>query len=81
MAPEGKIVLSGRTDDSPDPNRNVSVEQCHGVVRGELGLWIYGRIHYRDVFEQPHVTNFRFQYYSKRGRQGLNVCREGNEAD
>ncbi len=47
----------------------------------ELRLYIWGEVHYADVFQKSHVVKFRFVKKQGSGWANLDYCPEGNEAD
>lgn len=51
------------------------------IATGRAAIFIYGDIHYRDVFGDPHVTTFRLMYTGPwGGKKALTFCDEGNDA-
>jgi hypothetical protein len=65
--------------------RRLTAEEITGVVRGEVGIYIFGRVTYRDAFKKERFTYFRLIYTARhwpppKGAQ-LNFCESGNDAD
>ena len=57
--------------------------QVEAVRQGEITVWLFGRIRYRDIYGRDHTTNFRFQLATPDGNWrtgGFKATVEGNEA-
>jgi hypothetical protein len=67
--------------------RALTAAQCEDIASGRLGIYFYGRIEYRDIFNKRRWTNFKFVYtnsaYPPVGNGGgvFNICQSGNTAD
>lgn len=44
-------------------------------------LYVWGEVHYVDVFDNPRFVKFRFMRKPGQGRPGLEYCHEGNDAN
>jgi hypothetical protein len=57
--------------------------QMTAVQRGEITVWLFGRIRYDDIYGHHHTTNFRFQLATPDGNWktgGFKATVEGNDA-
>lgn len=65
----------------------LTAAQCALVQRGRLGIYVYGRIEYRDVFRRDRWTNFKIAYIGSQfppvanGGGTFNLARSGNDTD
>lgn len=60
-------------------------EEAHMLAtqRGEMTVWLFGRIKYDDIYGRHHTTSFRFQLATPDGNWktgGFKATAEGNEA-
>lgn len=62
-------------------HEELTAEQLTDLQNGTTKLWVYGELHYRDIFKKPHTTTFRLVLVGENGaiRHGLGYCQEGNE--
>jgi hypothetical protein len=64
--------------------RPLTAEEMAAVERGDLSIYIYGRIEYKDAFNRPHWTNFCFATTAL-GKEGFSTaiakCDRHNDAD
>ncbi len=64
--------------------RALTAEEIRDINGGARGIFIWGRIIYRDAFAKPHYCNFRLYYtgtYPPARGAVLNFSETGNEAD
>jgi len=67
--------------------RALTQQQAADVGTGRLGIYIYGRIEYEDIFKKKRWTTFKFVYTNSifppiaGGGGSFNICQSGNETD
>lgn len=64
--------------------RALTAEEIHDINEGTKGIFIWGRIIYRDAFKKPHHCDFRLYYSGKYPPSKgaiLNFSETGNESD
>ena len=65
--------------------RPLTTNEITDVVAGVRGIYVYGRIEYRDIFRKPRWTNFRLVYSGPFPPPStnvvFNVSTRGNEND
>jgi hypothetical protein len=69
---------------SPRLNRHLSPQEITDINSGAKGLYLYGRIDYRDAFKKKRFTTFRMRYlgqYPPTGPGILNFTEGGNQID
>jgi hypothetical protein len=49
------------------------VDEMRRVLDGEIGLFIYGHIHYADIFFKEHDSNFCCEYFARKGDDGKTI--------
>jgi hypothetical protein len=60
-------------------NQPLSIKETKDIRRGAGYLWLYGKIHYKDVFGCPQVHRFLRRFTRLNGQQyGLRSCDHGN---
>jgi hypothetical protein len=58
------------------------VPHLFGLRSGDWAIYVYGEIRYKDAFDKPHTTKYRFFSGGLIGiESGLTAYHEGNEAD
>jgi len=91
LAPEAtRQPPSGASIQLPDSDsmhplrtlRPILDEDLAALVRDQARIYIYGEIHYTDIFNASHITRFRLRSGIYRGGDviDLEYCEEGNEA-
>jgi len=82
-AEQSRYVLAPGIDMQVYVNAVEPPEEVHNFIRNNLrALYIYGEIHYTDVFHTKHKTSFRYKSSGPDFDEGVFVaCEEGNEAD
>jgi hypothetical protein len=67
--------------------RALTPQQIADVGAGRLGIYVYGRLEYQDVFGKAHWTTYKYVYISSvfpptgTGGGTFNICLTGNDAD
>src|SRR5271155_2302623 len=64
--------------------RVLTPEEIEGITSGTFGIFIWGRIIYRDAFDKPHHSDFRLHYsgqYPPAKGAVLSFSEAGNESD
>jgi hypothetical protein len=63
--------------------RTLTPQNIADIAAGRLAIYFYGRIEYRDVFDNDRWTNFRFVFvnaiFPRAGGCFLNVSQRGND--
>jgi hypothetical protein len=62
-------------------NRALLAEEIDAIFNGTKGIYLYGRIEYTDIFDQPRFSNFRVVYagrFPPLPGSTFNVCKGGN---
>jgi hypothetical protein len=57
----------------------LTYEQVTQLEERKLGIFVYGRIDYRDVFKNTRFTNFRYIMIGDGSEWALAATEEGNE--
>jgi hypothetical protein len=55
----------------------VSQRHFDAFNAGQIGVYVWGLVEYRDIFNKPHKTQFR----SKLHKGAFSPCTKGNKAD
>ena len=66
-----------------DPTK-LSREECDAIAQGTMGLYIFGKIRDRDIFDETHVTQLRlvFSKTNVKSADGvLSIAADGNKSD
>ncbi len=69
---------------APWLGRQLTPADVADINSGAKGLYLYGRIEYRDVFKKKRFTAFRLRYvgqYPPTGPAALNFTEAGNQSD
>jgi hypothetical protein len=69
---------------SPRFGRQLTQNEIADINNGTKGLYLFGRIDYRDIFWRKRFTTFRLRYlgtYPPSEPANLNFCERGNEVD
>jgi len=73
-SPSAKFIINVETGTA------LTEETIIEIRRGEMILYMVGHIDYKDVFNTPHKTSFRYVFAHKAGSGDiLNICKDGNE--
>jgi len=66
-------------------HRQLAANEITELANGTRGIYVYGRIEYRDAFRQSRFTNFRLVYtnsqYPAAAGAGFNFSMRGNDAN
>jgi hypothetical protein len=66
-------------------SRNLTFAEAEEVARGNMAIYVYGGIRYRDIYQVTRCTNFRLMYRGTGGRPAgavaLEQLPEGNNYD
>jgi hypothetical protein len=58
----------------------IRAEQGFAIERGDLRLYFWGEVRYRDIFKKSHCTRFRLYFHIEEGMGSWRYCDEGNGA-
>ena len=65
-------------------HRTLTAPEMAAIRNGAMGVYVYGRIEYRDAFKKTRFTNYRMKYtysaYPPVGPTVFNYCDQGNDA-
>ena len=62
--------------------RALTTEQAQAIREHKFALFFYGRMEYRDAFENNRYTNFRFiGRFNARGKLFWDACEDGNDSN
>lgn len=63
--------------------RRLSTGEKSAIHAGTMIIFVYGEIRYKDAFDKPRFTKYRFMIGGSAGMRGssLSGCAEGNEAN
>lgn len=75
ILPGGDVWVVGQHRGTP--------EEAERIISGLLGIYLWGTVTYKDVFNRPHRTKFcrYWQGLGSLGNKTFSFCETGNEAD
>lgn len=82
--PEARVTLAHNIDNfgvGEAFSRGLNSDERAALLRGTLGVYIWGEAVYYDIFGDFHRTPFRYVYGGKFvGTEEMEMCAEGNDA-
>ena len=85
LMPGTSAWVSGQLrEDDPDVERQITPNDVHAALQDEpaVGLWVFGKVTYSDIFGATHWTTFRYLMKKRKGLSPVfSACADGNDTD